>query len=60
MCYVSMCGPDEVMVKSGWFWSPGKGPKFIRGGSTFVLMGLQQIQKMNLNTMTLIITSKSK
>lgn len=59
LCYVRSCGPNEVMVKSGWYLG-NKEPKFIRGGTTYVITGLQQVQKMSLNTMTIQIHSKSK
>ncbi|KAL3870451.1 hypothetical protein ACJMK2_038516 [Sinanodonta woodiana] len=48
------CGPNEVMVVSGCCHSRSL---FIPGGRVFVWPGIQKLQRMNLNTMTLAIES---
>lgn len=48
------CGPNEAMVVSGCCH---KKPLIVPGGRVFVLPGLQRIQKISLNTMTLQIQS---
>lgn len=48
------CGPNEAMVVSGCCLSK---PLLIPGGRVFVWPGLQKLQKISLNTMTLSIQS---
>ncbi|BFZ19982.1 hypothetical protein BsWGS_23023 [Bradybaena similaris] len=48
------CGPNEVMVVSGCCHSRSV---FIPGGRIFVWPGIQKLQRMSLNTMTLTIES---
>ncbi|XP_063794092.1 flotillin-1-like [Pseudophryne corroboree] len=49
------CGPNEAMVVSGMCRSP---PVMISGGRVFVLPGVQRIQRISLNTMTLNVKSE--
>jgi len=48
------CGPNEAMVVSGCCQSK---PLLVPGGRVFVWPGLQKLQKISLNTMTLSIQS---
>merc|ERR1712110_264545 len=48
------CGPNEAMVVSGCCH---RKPLLVPGGRTFVWPGIQYIQRMSLNTMTLTVTS---
>ncbi|CAH8496761.1 unnamed protein product [Schistosoma rodhaini] len=48
------CGPNEAMVVSGCFH---KSPLLVPGGRVFVWPGIQRVERMPLNTMTLIIES---
>ncbi|BFZ19981.1 hypothetical protein BsWGS_23022 [Bradybaena similaris] len=48
------CGPNEVMVVSGCCHSRSV---FIPGGRIFVWPGIQKLQRLSLNTMTLTIES---
>ncbi|RUS87541.1 hypothetical protein EGW08_004717, partial [Elysia chlorotica] len=48
------CGPNEVMVVSGCCHSESV---FIPGGRVFVWPGIQRLQRLSLNTMTLTIES---
>ncbi|CAL1546941.1 unnamed protein product [Lymnaea stagnalis] len=48
------CGPNEVMVVSGCCHQRSV---FIPGGRVFVWPGIQKLQRMSLNTMTLTIES---
>nr|CAH8833849.1 unnamed protein product [Trichobilharzia regenti] len=48
------CGPNEAMVVSGCFY---KRPLLVPGGRVFVWPGIQRIERIPLNTMTLIIES---
>lgn len=48
------CGPNEAMVVSGCCLSK---PLLVPGGRVFVWPGIQKIQKISLNTMTLAIES---
>lgn len=51
------CGPNEVMVVSGVFH--GDEPMTISGGRAFVWTGIQKVDKMSLNAITLEIVSNS-
>ncbi|KAL3870452.1 hypothetical protein ACJMK2_038516 [Sinanodonta woodiana] len=48
------CGPNEVMVVSGCCHSRSL---FIPGGRVFVWPGIQKLQRLSLNTLTLVIES---
>ncbi|XP_014670279.1 PREDICTED: flotillin-1-like [Priapulus caudatus] len=48
------CGPNEAMVVSGCLY--GK-PRMVCGGRIYFFSCFQQIQRISLNTMTLIISS---
>ncbi|PAA82359.1 hypothetical protein BOX15_Mlig013837g1 [Macrostomum lignano] len=48
------CGPNEALVISGCCHSK---PMYIPGGRKFVLPGIQQVQRLSLNTMTITIES---
>ncbi|XP_046367466.1 flotillin-1-like isoform X1 [Haliotis rufescens] len=48
------CGPNEVMVVSGCCHSRSV---FVPGGRVFVWPGIQRLQRMSLNTLTLTIES---
>ncbi|XP_013411696.1 flotillin-1 isoform X4 [Lingula anatina] len=48
------CGPNEAMVVSGCCLSK---PFIVPGGRVWVWPGIQQLQKITLNTMTLVIES---
>lgn len=48
------CGPNEAMVVSGCCLAK---PLLVPGGRVFVWPGIQKIQKISLNTMTLTIES---
>ncbi|THD19379.1 Flotillin [Fasciola gigantica] len=48
------CGPNEAMVVSGCFH---RRPLLVPGGRVFVWPGIQRIDRMPLNTMTLLIES---
>jgi len=48
------CGPNEAMVVSGCCH---RKPLLVPGGRTFVWPGVQYIQRLSLNTMTLTVTS---
>lgn len=48
------CGPNEAMVVSGCCLSK---PQLIPGGRVYVWSGLQKLQRISLNTMTLVIES---
>ncbi|TGZ60666.1 hypothetical protein CRM22_008415 [Opisthorchis felineus] len=48
------CGPNEAMVVSGCYH---RRPLLVPGGRVFVWPGIQRIDRMPLNTMTLIIES---
>ncbi|XP_041370597.1 flotillin-1-like isoform X2 [Gigantopelta aegis] len=48
------CGPNEVMVVSGCCHGQSV---FIPGGRCFVWPGIQRLQRLSLNTMTLVIES---
>ncbi|XP_046367468.1 flotillin-1-like isoform X3 [Haliotis rufescens] len=50
------CGPNEVMVVSGCCHSRSV---FVPGGRVFVWPGIQRLQRLSLNTITLIIESAS-
>jgi len=49
------CGPNEAMVVSGCCLQQ---PLMVAGGRVFIWPGLQQIQRISLNTMTLQIQSE--
>ncbi|KAL8611527.1 flocculin flo1 [Nucella lapillus] len=49
-----VCGPNEVMVVSGCCLGRSR---FIPGGRIFVWPGIQRLQRMCLNTLTLLIES---
>lgn len=51
-----VCGPNEVMVVSGCCLTR---PQYIRGGRAFVWPGIQKLQRLTLNTMTLAIESSN-
>ncbi|XP_046367471.1 flotillin-1-like isoform X5 [Haliotis rufescens] len=48
------CGPNEVMVVSGCCHSRSV---FVPGGRVFVWPGIQRLQRLSLNTITLVIES---
>ncbi|XP_071097333.1 flotillin-1-like isoform X3 [Haliotis cracherodii] len=48
------CGPNEVMVVSGCCHSRSV---FVPGGRVFVWPGIQKLQRLSLNTITLVIES---
>ncbi|KAK3774376.1 hypothetical protein RRG08_049032 [Elysia crispata] len=48
------CGPNEVMIVSGCCQ---RRPQYVCGGRVYVLPCVQQIQRLSLNVMTLIIES---
>ncbi|XP_060520428.1 flotillin-1 [Cylas formicarius] len=48
------CGPNEAMVISGCCYSK---PHLVPGGRAFIWPGIQKIQRISLNTMTLIVDS---
>ncbi|XP_030765648.1 flotillin-1 [Sitophilus oryzae] len=48
------CGPNEALVISGCCY--GK-PHLVPGGRAFIWPGVQRIQRISLNTMTLIVDS---
>ncbi|CAB3387292.1 Hypothetical predicted protein [Cloeon dipterum] len=48
------CGPNEVLVVAG---VGHRKPKLVPGGVVFVWPCIQQVSKLNLNTMTIQITS---
>ncbi|XP_067662496.1 flotillin-1-like isoform X2 [Haliotis asinina] len=48
------CGPNEVMVVSGCCHSRSV---FVPGGRVFVWPGIQKLQRLSLNTLTLVIES---
>ncbi|XP_071097336.1 flotillin-1-like isoform X4 [Haliotis cracherodii] len=50
------CGPNEVMVVSGCCHSRSV---FVPGGRVFVWPGIQKLQRLSLNTITLVIESES-
>ncbi|ESP01700.1 hypothetical protein LOTGIDRAFT_172453 [Lottia gigantea] len=50
MPFVATCGPNEVLVVSGCFKSR---PQFIHGGRAFICPGLQKVERISVNTMTL-------
>ncbi|XP_046367472.1 flotillin-1-like isoform X6 [Haliotis rufescens] len=50
------CGPNEVMVVSGCCHSRSV---FVPGGRVFVWPGIQRLQRLSLNTITLVIESES-
>ncbi|XP_076436261.1 flotillin-1-like isoform X2 [Babylonia areolata] len=50
------CGPNEVMVVSGCCLGRSV---FIPGGRTFVWPGVQKLQRLSLNTLTLTIESNN-
>ena len=52
---VVTCGPNEALVISGLFYSP---PTMIVGGRAFVCPCIHKVQKLSLQTMTLIIESR--
>jgi len=54
MPFFYTCGPNEAMVVSGCCLSK---PLLVPGGRVFVWPGIQQIQRLSLNTMTLTIES---
>lgn len=54
MPFFHVCGPNEAMVVSGCCL---REPQLVPGGRVFVLPGIQQIQRISLNTMTLTIES---
>ncbi len=57
--FVSSCSPNEAMIVSGACVGGGADSmKFIVGGSSFTVPGLQRVQKMPLNTITLDLKSK--
>ncbi|XP_013772803.1 flotillin-1-like [Limulus polyphemus] len=48
------CGPNEALVISGCCY---ESPAIVPGGTAFVWPCIQQVQRINLNTMTLMIES---
>uniref|UniRef100_A0A6P7GKP0 Uncharacterized protein LOC114343836 n=1 Tax=Diabrotica virgifera virgifera TaxID=50390 RepID=A0A6P7GKP0_DIAVI len=48
------CGPNEALVISGCCYSK---PLLVPGGRAFVWPSIQKIQRISLNTMTLIVDS---
>jgi len=56
MAFFNTCGPNEAMVVSGCCL--GK-PLLVPGGRVFVWPGIQKIQRLSLNTMTLSIDSNN-
>ncbi|XP_074654287.1 flotillin-1-like isoform X1 [Tubulanus polymorphus] len=54
MAFFQTCGPNEAMVVSGCCHNK---PLLIPGGRVFVLPGIQSLQRISLNTMTLRIQS---
>jgi len=56
MAFFNTCGPNEAMVVSGCCLSK---PLLVPGGRVFVWPGIQKIQRLSLNTMTLTIDSNS-
>lgn len=48
------CGPNEALVISGCCY---KKPLLVPGGRAFIWPAIQQIQRISLNTMTLIVDS---
>ncbi|XP_066254607.1 flotillin-1 isoform X1 [Euwallacea similis] len=48
------CGPNEALVISGCCYSK---PHLVPGGRAFIWPGVQRIQRISLNTMTLIVDS---
>jgi len=48
------CGPNEAMVVSGCGYSK---PLIVPGGRVFIWPGIQKIQRLSLNTMTLMVES---
>ncbi|KAH1010770.1 hypothetical protein HUJ05_005016 [Dendroctonus ponderosae] len=48
------CGPNEALVISGCCYSK---PHLVPGGRAFIWPGIQRIQRISLNTMTLIVDS---
>ena len=49
------CGPSEALIISGVFH--GEVPKVVIGGRTIIFPGLQVVQRLPLNTHTLVIES---
>jgi len=58
MCFdigIVTCGPNEALVISGMF--QGNSGTFLTGGRAIVCPGIQTLQRVSLNTMTLSITT---
>lgn len=59
MCWCCMsietCGPNEALIISGVCY--GKNPTIIVGGRAFVCSCFHKVQRIPLNTLTLVITS---
>ncbi|XP_059092862.1 flotillin-1-like isoform X2 [Tigriopus californicus] len=51
-----VCGPNEALVVSGCCH---RKPLLVPGGRAFVWPGIQYVQRLRLNTMTLIVTSSN-
>ena len=51
---VVTCGPSEALIISGFLHEP---PTLIVGGRAFYIPWLQKIQKLQLNTMTLVLNA---
>ena len=52
LCYT--CGPNEALIKSGACLSK---PKIIPGGYVFAIPFLQQVDRLDLNVITLEVIS---
>lgn len=52
---VVRCGPNEAIVISGLFNRP---PHFIVGGRAFIIPCIHKVQKLALNTMTLVLRTE--
>lgn len=52
---IEVCGPNEAIVISGVFH--GNKPTMIVGGRAIVFPCIQTIQRLSLNTITIVITS---
>ena len=58
MCFdigIATCGPNQAMIISGLWY--GDTPRIIIGGRAVVCPCVQTIQRLSLNTMTLIVES---
>jgi flotillin len=48
-------GPNEALIISGLFHNP---PTILVGGRAIIIPSLQKIQKLQLNTMTLVLKAE--